>query len=128
MSEDSAEMADRDLIRRMSEAIAAGDSDAFGQGLDRDVVWEHNPGAGSPEEGTYRGLEEVVAHFERITEPWERMWLEPTETTRLEHGTYLVKGQLHAKHATSSSELVPPAEQCLEIRGGLLVKGRMVTG
>ena len=121
-------MADRDLIRGMYKAIAARDSDAFGQGLDRDVVWEHNPGAGSPEEGTYRGLEEVTALFERIMEPWERMWLEPTESARLGPGTYLLKGQLHAKHATSSSELVTPYEQRLEIRGGLLVKVRMVTG
>jgi ketosteroid isomerase-like protein len=40
-----------ELVRQMYGAIAAGDLDEFSKGLHPDVVWEHNPGGGSPEEG-----------------------------------------------------------------------------
>jgi ketosteroid isomerase-like protein len=115
-------------LRRTFDAISAGDIKTAAQGLHPDIVWEHNPGVGSPEEGTYRGREEVAALFARIVAAWEHMRAEPGEISRLDDGAYLVRGELHAKHATSSTEIVTPYEQRLAFRDGLLAEGRMVTG
>ena len=120
-------MSEEDLegIRAMNDAIGRADLQAIGELLDEDVVWEHNPGVGSPEEGLYRGREAVVRLFERILEPWQYMRLESVEVNELEHGAYLVKGEIRAKHRTSDLEVVTPYEQRLEIRDALLVKGRV---
>ena len=60
-------------------------------GMHPDVVWEHNLGVGSPEEGVYRGRDSVVALFERILEPWEYMRAEPREIRDL--GGRRLRGQ-----------------------------------
>jgi hypothetical protein len=92
-----------------------------------DVVWEHNLGTGSPEEGTYRGRERVAELFERIIEPWEYMRMIPREIRPIGPSTYHVRGELHAKHATSAMEVVTHYDQQLEIDDGLLVKGQITT-
>jgi ketosteroid isomerase-like protein len=62
---------DVDVIHAVNDAVAQGDTRAVAAHLHADVVWEHNIGAGSPEEGVYRGREDVMRLFERIVEPWE---------------------------------------------------------
>ena len=120
--------ADVELIRHANTLVSRGDVAAMGDILHPDVVWEHNLGVGSPEEGTYHGREAVVRLYERIVEPWEYMSAEPDEIRELDDGSYLVTGRLHAKHATSEQVVLAPYEQHLEMRDGLLVRGRMTTG
>jgi hypothetical protein len=91
-------------------------------------VLPHHVGVGSPEEGVYEGREAVIRLFERIVEPWESLRPQPNSIDRLDDGTYLIKGELHAKHATSAIDIMVPYEQRVEVRDGLLVKGQMTTG
>ena len=59
-----------DLIREFNDAVERQDLAAFSKRLHRDVVWRHNIGLGTLEEGGYKGRETVMALFERILEPW----------------------------------------------------------
>ena len=117
-----------DPLRKLNDALSAGDLRGTSALLHPDVVWEHNIGVGSLEEGVYRGRETVVELLERIIEPWEHLRAHPDHVRALEDGSFRLTGQLHAKHATSEMVVVAPYEQQLEIHEGLLVKGRMTTG
>jgi ketosteroid isomerase-like protein len=117
-----------DVIREFNDAIARGEPGAVAEHLHRDVVWEHNIGVGSPEEGVYRGRDSLIRLMQRIIEPWEYIRAEPRSIDRLEDGSYRVLGALHAKHRTSDMEVNASYEQCLEVRDGELVKGSMTTG
>jgi ketosteroid isomerase-like protein len=117
---------DADLIRHISEAVEARDMSALSEGLHPDVVWEHNIGVGTPEEGVYRGRESVLRLFKRITETWEYLRPVQHELSELAPGTYHVRGALHVKHLTSEVEMVTPYEQRIEVRDGLVTKGRMI--
>ncbi len=57
-------------IRELHAAVGRGDFQALSTLVHPDVVWEHNLGLGSPEEGVYRGRESVIALHERILEAW----------------------------------------------------------
>jgi len=115
-------------LRKLNDALSAGDVRAASMLIHPDVLWEHNVGVGSPEEGVYHGRDAVVALFERIIEPWETLRAYPDDVRVLDDGSFLQTGRLRAKHATSEMEVVAPYEQQMETRGGLLVKGRMTTG
>lgn len=115
-------------MREIADAMNAGDVRAVAAGLDPDVVWEHNLGVGSPEEGVYRGRASVVALFERILEPWEQLRTEPRQIRVVGGGAYKILGDMHAKHATSSVGVDARYVQHLEVRDGLLVRGQMKTG
>jgi ketosteroid isomerase-like protein len=117
-----------DHIRELNEAVASNDLRRFTEGMHPDAVWEHNPGSGSPEEGVYEGRDEIRQLFERILEGWEYMRPTPTEIRELESGVYLVRGELHSKHTATENVIVSQYEQRLEIRDGLMAKGRMVIG
>ena len=120
--------ADLELIARVNDLVARGDTTAIATTLHPDVVWEHNVGTGSPEEGIYGGREDVVALLERILQPWEQLRLEPREIQDLGGGRYLVVGEMLAKHSVSEIEVAAHYEQRLEVRDGLLVKGQMTSG
>jgi ketosteroid isomerase-like protein len=117
-----------DSLRKVNDALSAGDLRAASGLLHADLVWEHNLGVGSPEEGVYRGREAVLRLFERIIEPWEQMRSHADHIRVLADGSFLVTGHLRAKHATSETVVVAPYEQQLEMRDGVLVRGRMTTG
>ncbi len=116
------------VIRQVNDAVASGDVQAVRELMHDDVVWEHNIGGGSPEEGVYRGRESVIALFARILEPWEVMRMEMREIRELDDTTVQVEGQIRFKHRTSAAEVTEPYVQRLEIRDGLLVKGEMAYG
>ena len=117
-----------DVIREVNDAIANGDPGSVAGRLHPDVVWEHNIGVGSPEEGVYRGRENVISLLERVVETWEYLRPEPRSIDRLDEGRYHVRGELVAKHRTSDTEIGASYEQELEVREGSLVKGSMKTG
>ena len=117
-----------DALREMNAAVGRGDVDAFVEGCHHDAVWEHNPGGGSVEEGVYEGRAAIKQLFERILEGFEYMRPVPTEVSEAGDGVYVVRGELHCKHATSAAEIVEPYEQRLEFHDGLLSRARMVFG
>jgi ketosteroid isomerase-like protein len=125
---DAGVTSDLDRIREVNDAINAGDVRRAGSFLDPDVVWEHNLGVGSPEEGVYRGRDSVVALYERILEPWEQLRAHPREIRVLGGGAFDIRGDMHAKHATSAVEVNDQYVQHMQVRDGLLVKGGMTTG
>jgi ketosteroid isomerase-like protein len=117
-----------DQIHELNDAVCANDFQRFTEGMHPDAVWEHNPGSGSPEEGEYRGRERIRRLFERIYEGWEYMRPVPTEIREVEDGVFLIQGELHCKHKATENVIVAPYDQRLEIRDGLMAKGRMVIG
>ena len=70
---------DVEAIHEVNAALARGDPEAVLERLHPDVVWEHNIGVGSLEEGVYRGRDSLVALFERILEPWAYLRAEPAK-------------------------------------------------
>ena len=119
---------DVEVIREVNAAIAKGEPGAVAERVHPDVVWEHNIGTGSPEEGVYQGRESLIRLFERVVETWEYLRPEPRSIERLDEGRYRVRGALRAKHRTSDTEIGASYEQYLEVRDHLLVKGEMKTG
>ena len=119
---------DADLVREVNDAVASGDIETVRHRLHQDVVWEHNVGGGSPEEGVYRGRGEVIALLERILEPWEVMKLDAQQISEIEPGIVQVEGEVHFKHRDSALEIVEPYVQRLEVRDRLLVHAEMVYG
>ena len=117
-----------DAIREMNAAVGRHDLRGFVERCHADAVWEHNPGGGSPEEGTYQGRDEIRQLFERILEGWDYMRLEPTEVSETEAGVYRVRGRMRCKHSTTDAEIFEPYEQDLEFHDGLLSRARMVFG
>ena len=117
-----------DVIHEVGDAMARGDAAAVAARLHADVVWEHNLGGGSPEEGTYRGRDDAVRLFERVLEPWEYLRSKPRSIDQVGEGRYRVVGDLVAKHRTSNVEIASSYEQELEVRDGLVMKGSMKTG
>jgi ketosteroid isomerase-like protein len=116
------------VIRQVNEAIAAGDPRSAADHFHPDVVWEHNIGTGSPEEGVYTGRDNVMQLLERVVETWEYLRAEPRNIDRLDDARYHVVGDLRAKHRTSDMEIVASYDQHLEIRDKQLVKGSIKTG
>jgi ketosteroid isomerase-like protein len=119
---------DVDRIHELNDAVARKDLREFTDGMQPDAVWEHNPGTGSPEEGTYQGRDQIIGLFERILEGWEYMRPQATQIQEAEPGVYRIRGELHCKHTATTNEIVEQYDQTLEIRDGLMVRGRMVMG
>lgn len=117
-----------DQIHELNDAVGSNDFHRFTEGMHPDAVWEHNPGSGSPEEGTYKGRDRIRRLFEGIYEGWEYMRPVPTEIREVEPGVYFIRGELHSKHTGTENEIVSPYEQRLEIRDGLMARGRMTIG
>jgi ketosteroid isomerase-like protein len=121
-------MNDADLIHALNDAVGRNDLHTFVEGMRSDAVWEHNPGTGSPEEGVYKGREEIGALFSRVLEGWEYLRPVATEIDEIEPGTYRVRGELHCMVKGTETEIVEHYEQRLEIRDGLMGRMRMVIG
>jgi ketosteroid isomerase-like protein len=65
-----------DVVRSIFVAFKAGDMDAVRECYDPDVVTGHEL-EGWPETGTLVGRDAVMRQFERVTEPWDTVTLEP---------------------------------------------------
>jgi ketosteroid isomerase-like protein len=117
-----------ELVREINDAVERKDLEEISQRMHPDVVWRHNIGVGSPEEGEYRGRETVIALFARILEPWDYLRAAPDEVREVGGGVLVVRGNLHTKHKAAPTEIVTPYAQRIEIRDGLLARGEMVQG
>ena len=51
----------------------------------------------------------------------------PNEVRDVGGGVFLIRGVLRAKHKAVGTEIVTPYEQRLELQGGLLMRGEMVS-
>ena len=120
--------ADVEAIGEVNDAIAEGDLGRIAARMHPDIVWEHNIGGGTPEEGVYRGRDSVMMLLERVIETWEYMRPQPRSIELLSDGRYHVTGHLRVKHRISDTEIRAPYEQYLEFRDAKLVKGQMKSG
>jgi ketosteroid isomerase-like protein len=118
---------DFERVRSINDAMQAGDLQTVSGFLHPDVVWEHNLGVGSPEEGVYRGRDNVIGLLERILDTWEYLRPEPREIRALGGGSFEIRGELRAKHSTSNTEVVSTYGQHFELSDGLMVRMSMVT-
>ena len=75
---DAGVTSDPKLVREINDAVERKDWEAFSRRMHPEVVWRHNIGVGTPEEGEYKGRESVIALLERIVEPWESFVRRPT--------------------------------------------------
>jgi ketosteroid isomerase-like protein len=119
---------DVDHIHALNDAVGRNDFRLFTDLMHPEAVWEHNPGSGSPEEGEYHGRERIRRLFERVYEGWEYMRPVATEIREVEDGVFLIRGELRCKHAATENMILEQYEQRLEIRDGLMAKGRMTIG
>ena len=117
-----------DVIHAVNAAVATGDPASVAQHLHPEIVWEHNIGVGSPDEGIYQGRESVIALLARIVEAWESISPEPQAIDLIDDGHYRVRGELVAKHRTSDTEIRTSYEQHIEVVDGEMVRGTMKTG
>jgi ketosteroid isomerase-like protein len=117
-----------DLIREINEAVERKDLAAVSERFHPNVVWRHNVGVGTPEEGEYKGRDSVVALLERILEPWEYLRLIQEEVRDLGAGVLLIVGEMQAKHRGMENPILTPYQQRIEIQDGLVVSGDMVQG
>jgi ketosteroid isomerase-like protein len=117
-----------DQVHELNEAVGDKDFGRFVEGMHPDAVWEHNPGSGSPEEGVYQGRDRIKRLFERVYEGWEYMRPVPTQMDEVDDGVFVIRGELRCKHQATENMIVEHYEQRLEMRDGLMVKGRMVIG
>ncbi len=115
-------------VHAMNDAIARKHIDDFVASVHPDVVWEHNIGTGSPEEGVYEGRERLRQLMARILEGWDYMWPEADAVREVEAGRYHLRGRLRMKHSDSDRLIVTPFEQHIELRGDQMIRGRMTTG
>ena len=118
---------DFDRVRSINDAMQAGDLQTVSESLHPEVVWEHKLGVGTPEEGVYRGRDNVIGLLRRIIDTWEYLRPEPREIRALGGGSFEVKGELHAKHSTSNTEVVSTYGQHFGLSDGLMVRMSMVT-
>jgi ketosteroid isomerase-like protein len=125
---DAGVTSDADRIRALSDAIEARDWTAVSELVHPEIVWEHNIGVGTPEEGVYEGRETVLELFDRITAPWEELRSVQLDVEDLGEGVFQIEGELRARYEESANEIVTPYKQRFEFRDGLLVKGAMVQG
>ena len=117
-----------ELVREIHDVVERRDWEALATRTHPEVVWRHNIGVGTPEEGEYTGRESVIALFERISEPWEYVRPAPHDVRDMGGGVVVIRGEMHVKHEASATEIVTPYAQRLEIQGGLIVRGEMVQG
>ena len=115
-------------MRDVTAAIGAKDLGALAPLIHPDAVWEHNLGSGSVEEGVYRGRESIVGLFARLVDAWEYMQPRSRDVVPGPAGTFHVRGELHSKHRATEAEVVTPYEQALEVKNGMLFRGRMSLG
>jgi ketosteroid isomerase-like protein len=117
--------ADVELIHRMAAAIERKDLGEAQSLLDPEVVWEHNLGEGSPEEGVYRGRDEVMDLYRRLLEVWHEIRIDLSDIRATGPQSFEVRGTMHFSHAASETEIAMPYVQKFELRDGRVAHVRL---
>jgi ketosteroid isomerase-like protein len=106
--------------------FGASDIDAAVANLDPDVEWEHQPGTGAPEEGIYRGREQVRSLLGRLREAWDEFHVDVRDV--VDGGSeFIVNGIIHARGRVSDIELEGECEYGIEFRDSKAVRIRFTT-
>jgi uncharacterized protein len=106
--------------------FGADDIDAAVANLDPDVVWEHQPGTGAPEEGTYEGREQVRTLLGRLREAWDYFSVDVRDVA--DGGNkFVVDGIIHARGRISDIELEGECEYVIEFRDSKALRIRFTT-
>jgi ketosteroid isomerase-like protein len=106
--------------------FGAEDIDAAVANLDPDVEWNHQPGTGAPEEGIYRGREEVRSLLGRLREAWDYFSVDVHD---VEDGgnEFVVNGTIHARGRISDIELEGECQYVLGFRNAQAVRIQFTT-
>jgi ketosteroid isomerase-like protein len=106
--------------------FGAGDIDAAVANMDPDVEWEHQPGTGAPEEGLYRGREQVRSLLGRLREAWDEFRVDVRDV--VDRGNeFVVDGVIHARGRISDIELEGECEYVIEFRDSKAARIRFTT-
>jgi ketosteroid isomerase-like protein len=102
------------------------DIDGAVSGMASDVEWEHQPGSGAPEEGTYRGIDEVRSLLGRLREAWHDFSVDVREV--LDRGNeFVVNAVIHARGRISDIALEGECEYVIAFRDSKAVRIRFLT-
>jgi ketosteroid isomerase-like protein len=106
--------------------FGAEDIDGAVENLDPEVEWEHQPGTGAPEEGVYRGRDEVRSLLSRLREAWDDFRVDVRDV--VDRGNeFVVNGTIHATGRISDIELEGECEYVIEFRDAKAVRIRFMT-
>jgi ketosteroid isomerase-like protein len=103
------------------------DIDGAVENMDPDVEWDHQPGTGAPEEGVYRGREQVRSLLTRLREAWEGFRVDVREVDDAGADSFIVKGTIHATGRASDIHLDADCEYALAFRDSKAVRVRFTT-
>jgi ketosteroid isomerase-like protein len=112
------------LFEHSFSLFGAEDIDGAVENMDPDVEWEHQPGTGAPEEGVYRGREQVRRLLERLREAWQDFHVDVRDVVDAGAGEYVVKAVIHARGRISDIALDAECEYVLEFRDSKAVRVR----
>jgi len=106
--------------------FGADDMDAAVANLDPEVEWDHQPGAGAPEEGVYKGRESVRSLLGRLREAWDHFHVDVRDVA--DRGNeFTVNGTIHARGRISDIELEGECEYVIEFQDSKAVRIRFTT-
>jgi ketosteroid isomerase-like protein len=108
-------------LQHTFETVSRGDVNAAVDNLDPDIEWEHQIGTGAPEEGTYRGREEVRHMIERVRDAWEDIRVDVQEVADAGDQKYAVRAVMKAKGKMSEVPLESACEYVLAFRDSKVV-------
>jgi ketosteroid isomerase-like protein len=106
--------------------FGADDLDAAVANLDPDVVWDHQPGTGAPEEGVYEGRERVRSLLGRLREAWDHFHVDVRDVVDREN-EFVINGIIHARGRISDIELEGECEYVVAFRDSKAVRIRFTT-
>jgi uncharacterized protein len=106
------------------EAFGHGDLDTVVGNLDPDIEWAHALGSGAPEEGLYRGRDQVRRLLERLRDSWIDIGTKPHEVVEAAKDRFIVHAVIRAKGRMSDIELESGCRYEIEFRDGKAVRVR----
>jgi ketosteroid isomerase-like protein len=104
--------------------FGAEDIDGAVENMDPEIEWDHQPGTGAPEEGVYRGREEVRSLLERLREAWQDFRVDVHDVVDAGANEYVVNAVIHARGRVSDIELDAQCEYVLQFRDSKAVRVR----
>ncbi len=116
-----------EIARRTWELWSKGADDEVARRLAPDVEWHHQIGLGTPQEGIYRGREEVLELSAAIRDSFDVTRVEIEDVRDLSSTEVLVLGRLHLEGRGSGAAVTTPFGAVTEVRDGLAVRQRFWT-
>jgi ketosteroid isomerase-like protein len=107
--------------------FGAEDIDAAVANLDPDVEWDHQSGMGAPEEGVYRGREQVRALLGRLREAWDDFRVDVRDVVESGPDDYVVHAVIHTRGKISDIPLDAECEYAIAYRDSKATRIRFTT-